>query len=367
MARRDAPLKSRGISEKPGAPRGLFDALLLVALVYAVYAMTPVGALAEYGMRAALGQRERPALFAAFRGHDTTVELSALPPGTSARLVRDVPPAMRAAAEAAAIDVQLLLALFAVHGTCDGPACTLTAPPHLQRALDGAGGGLAPRVGARVPLAHVARGLKHYADALAPEGSPAVRGALAVEALYAGPDAVAAAVQRARATGLAAGDVEAHAGLMPPAVRRGGLQRALQVLALHRMRTLAWPASPKWRLSSPYGVRVHPVLKTRKLHNGIDLAMPVGAALFAAHDGVVARRGQDAVSGRYLKIDHGFGIESTYCHLSSWTVAAHAPVTRGETVAKSGRSGRVTGPHLHYILRVHGETVDAAQYGAAPR
>jgi|GEM_PF-599477 len=343
------------------AHRGLLDFLLMLALGYAVYAMTPIGALGEYAFRAAMGQKQRPNLFATFRGHDTHVELGKVDFDKGMLSSKRFPPSVIAASEKTGVNKELLVTLLISFGKCEGDVCTLAKPPFLEQALDDLS------LDDDVSVEHLAWGIAKLGDQLAKAAGKSVKEELAVEALYAGPFVVERALDRARATGLKTPeDVEVHAPLLPPGVRRGKLQPALQVLAMHRLRTLAWPADKKWRISSPFGERIHPVLGTRRFHNGTDLATPTGTPLLSAHRGRVSRAGRDAVSGNYLKIDHGFGIETTYCHMSVVDKDKGDRVDRSEKVGKSGATGRITGPHLHYILRLQGKPVDAEQYGAAP-
>ena len=109
------------------------------------------------------------------------------------------------------------------------------------------------------------------------------------------------------------------------------------------------------------------MLGTKKFHNGTDLAVPTGTPLRAVQRGVVSRARRDSTCGNYVKINYGFGIESTYCHMSEIGIAQDTRVSREQNVGKSGATGRVTGPHLHYILRVNGDPVDAEMYGASPK
>jgi len=126
-------------------------------------------------------------------------------------------------------------------------------------------------------------------------------------------------------------------------------------------KALAWPIRAAHRVSSPYGTRVHPILKRRTFHNGIDLAAPTGTAIHAPADGTITRIDEDPISGRFVTIDHGDGITTTYAHLHGIPgVPLGTPVKRGQRFATVGNTGRSTGPHLHYIVRVDGKTVDPA-------
>jgi murein DD-endopeptidase MepM/ murein hydrolase activator NlpD len=125
------------------------------------------------------------------------------------------------------------------------------------------------------------------------------------------------------------------------------------------------------RLSSRFGWRRwHPILKRPAFHAGIDWAAPSGTPVRAAADGrVVQARSSYGGYGTYLKLDHGGRIETAYAHLSSMQVRRGARVRRGEVIGRVGRTGRATGPHLHFELRLAGRAIDplkAASYAMAP-
>jgi murein DD-endopeptidase len=352
------------LSAKTSAPprrrRGLFDATLALLLLYAVYAKTPCGALPVWAIRTVQGQ-PTPDLLATFGGRETAVDFEtpkAAAALAASRLLASAsfPEALLDVTRRTGTDPELLTSYLAAHDErCEEPGCLVSAPPQLGQVLES----YEPRE--RAPLLEVAQALALTTQRLG--GDPL----LGLEALFVSPVLVQRAVEQARASNLdAPEDVEVHAAFYSAGVRRGALQRALGVLALHRLRTLAWPADEKLRITSPFGWRVHPVLRQRRLHNGTDIGTPTGTPLFAAHHGVISRRGRDSVSGDFLKINHGFAIETTYCHLSHIDVKADQRVSRKQVVAKSGATGRVTGPHLHYILRRDNEPVDAELHGESP-
>lgn len=122
-----------------------------------------------------------------------------------------------------------------------------------------------------------------------------------------------------------------------------------------------------------FGMRIHPVLKVYRMHEGIDIANDVGTNVYAAADGVVRYAGRtEGGYGAVVDIDHGYGYSTLYAHLSHPLVRPGQAVKRGELIAKSGRSGLVSGPHLHYEVRKNGrkqnpvdyffDDVDAAHY-----
>jgi murein DD-endopeptidase MepM/ murein hydrolase activator NlpD len=135
-----------------------------------------------------------------------------------------------------------------------------------------------------------------------------------------------------------------------------------RTLALATALDLDWPVRASHRISSPFGYRTHPTLGTRKFHNGTDLAVPIGTPIQATQDAVVAVAGQNSTSGKYLVLDHGNGVRTAYCHLDEHQVVQGDQVSRGDPIALSGNTGRSTGPHLHYIVRIGGKPVDPERF-----
>ena len=119
------------------------------------------------------------------------------------------------------------------------------------------------------------------------------------------------------------------------------------------------------RLTSGYGMRSHPVLGGHRQHNGVDLAAPTGTPVYATADGMVGRAQWFSSYGNYVQIEHGGQLQTRYGHLSSYTVAAGQMVQKGDLIGYVGSTGRSTGPHLHYEVRVAGEAVDPTPYMTA--
>lgn len=112
-----------------------------------------------------------------------------------------------------------------------------------------------------------------------------------------------------------------------------------------------------------FGMRVHPVLRVYRMHEGIDLINDVGTDVYAAGDGVIHYAGRTQGGyGTVIDISHGFGYSSLYAHLSRVLVRPGQKVKRGELIAKSGRSGLVSGPHLHYEVRFNGRKQNPVDY-----
>ena len=125
----------------------------------------------------------------------------------------------------------------------------------------------------------------------------------------------------------------------------------------------AWPAPGYSTITSKYGMRVHPILKTHRIHSGTDIAMPMGAYIIAANDGVVTKAGYSTTGyGNMVLIDHGGGVSTLYGHGSEILVQAGQTVKRGDIIMKAGSTGWSTGPHLHFEVRINGQHVDSLPY-----
>jgi len=113
-----------------------------------------------------------------------------------------------------------------------------------------------------------------------------------------------------------------------------------------------WP-SRGW-VTSDFGARIDPYTAERKMHEGLDIATPIGQPVYAPSDGTVVFAGTGGGYGKVLVIDHGYGVKTRYGHLSEILVHLGDRVGRGDKVALVGNTGRSTGPHLHYEVRVNG-------------
>ena len=125
---------------------------------------------------------------------------------------------------------------------------------------------------------------------------------------------------------------------------------------------LSWPVPSCHSISSGYGYRIHPVTGVRKLHAGIDIPCSTGTTIVAAASGTVVDSGYNAYNGNYLKIRHGNGLETMYLHCSKLLVSSGARVSGGQTIAKSGATGMVSGAHLHFVVKKNGNYVNPQNY-----
>jgi murein DD-endopeptidase MepM/ murein hydrolase activator NlpD len=112
-----------------------------------------------------------------------------------------------------------------------------------------------------------------------------------------------------------------------------------------------------------YGMRYHPVYHQMLFHEGLDIANEIGTPVYATGDGVVENAGRTSAGlGIMLVINHGFGYTTVYGHLDRVLVRPGERVKRGALIARSGRTGIVTGPHLHYEVRLHGVLQNPVDY-----
>lgn len=121
-----------------------------------------------------------------------------------------------------------------------------------------------------------------------------------------------------------------------------------------------WPV--EGRLMSPFGGRTDPFSGEGAIHTGVDLEAAMGTPVRAAGDGIVVHADWESGYGRLIIIDHGNGVQTYYGHLSSYGVVPGQEVRRGDVIARSGASGRVTSPHLHYEVRLGGTPVNPYPY-----
>jgi murein DD-endopeptidase MepM/ murein hydrolase activator NlpD len=119
------------------------------------------------------------------------------------------------------------------------------------------------------------------------------------------------------------------------------------------------PVKSSVSFESPFGVRSDPFGRGRAMHAGIDLAGPVGTPIHATADGTVARSGWNSGGyGNLVELDHGRGITTRYGHLSKITAEPGSRVARGQVIGYMGSTGRSTGSHLHYEVRIDGRAVN---------
>lgn len=111
-------------------------------------------------------------------------------------------------------------------------------------------------------------------------------------------------------------------------------------------------------ITSYFGQRISPYLNKLKMHEGLDVGAPIGTKINSPADGIVTFSGTKAGFGKFVQIDHGYGIETIYAHNSNLFVRPGQKIKRGDLLAAVGNTGHSTGPHLHYEVRVNGIAVD---------
>ena len=121
-----------------------------------------------------------------------------------------------------------------------------------------------------------------------------------------------------------------------------------------------WPVLG--HITDSFGERLDPFSGEGAFHTGVDVASDYGAPVHATADGVITIAGNHAGYGRVVVIDHGFGITTWYAHLSAFSAVPGARVKRGEVVGYTGISGRSTGPHVHYEVRMNNAPVNPWRY-----
>ena len=126
---------------------------------------------------------------------------------------------------------------------------------------------------------------------------------------------------------------------------------------------MAWPVPSCHTISSGYGGRIHPTTGKYKFHGGLDIPGSYGSAIVAANSGKVIWAGNRGDSyGNYVIIDHGGGVATLYGHSSKVLVSAGQSVSRGQRIANVGSTGRSTGPHCHFEVRINGSRVNPTPY-----
>lgn len=116
------------------------------------------------------------------------------------------------------------------------------------------------------------------------------------------------------------------------------------------------------RMASGFGIRMHPILKYRKMHNGMDFSAPSNTEVFATGNATVKKARKTSGFGNLIVLDHGFGYETYYAHLNEFNVRPGQKVKRGEIIGYVGNSGLSTAPHLHYEVHKNGKVVNPINF-----
>lgn len=137
--------------------------------------------------------------------------------------------------------------------------------------------------------------------------------------------------------------------------------KILQQSVLKEMLPNAEPVNVAYN-SSSYGWRIDPFTGGKAFHEGLDFPANIGTPIYAAADGIVSFADHTPDYGNIVKIEHGSGLETRYAHASKLLVHAGERVAKGQIVAEVGSTGRSTGPHLHYEIRLNGDSLDPRKY-----
>ncbi len=150
--------------------------------------------------------------------------------------------------------------------------------------------------------------------------------------------------------------------LTPEELRANTILGGLDRMNMYRIAAFklpfAMPVKDSFRWTSGFGYRRDPKGAGNRMHEGTDMAGSYGTPIYATADGVITHAGWDSGYGRLVKIRHDFGIETRYAHLSQLRVEVGQRVSRGDRIGDMGNSGRSTGTHLHYEVRLDGSAVN---------
>jgi murein DD-endopeptidase MepM/ murein hydrolase activator NlpD len=150
--------------------------------------------------------------------------------------------------------------------------------------------------------------------------------------------------------------------LTPEEVRANTILGGLDRMNMYRIAAFklpfAMPVRDSFRWTSGFGYRRDPKGAGTRMHEGTDMAGSYGTPVYATADGTIVHAGWDSGYGRLVKIQHDFGVETRYAHLSQIRVEVGQRVSRGDRIGDMGNSGRSTGTHLHYEVRLGGAAVN---------
>ena len=118
----------------------------------------------------------------------------------------------------------------------------------------------------------------------------------------------------------------------------------------------------KLLFTSNFGIRSDPFRGTAAMHSGVDIPGPVGTPIYATADGIISHAGRQGGYGNLIEVNHGKGIATRYGHLSRIMVTDNTRVVRGQLIGLMGSTGRSTGPHLHYEVRIDGHAVNPVPF-----
>lgn len=145
------------------------------------------------------------------------------------------------------------------------------------------------------------------------------------------------------------------------------IENAVRARAVFRALPIGRPVSERHELSSGFGTRLDPFTRSPAQHSGLDFRAPSGTSIKAVAPGKVIEAGYNGGYGRMVEIDHGHGITTRYAHMSSIAVSEGQRVEKGTVIGQVGSTGRSTGPHLHYEVRIDDDATDPMRFVKAER
>ena len=175
-------------------------------------------------------------------------------------------------------------------------------------------------------------------------------------------------VQDGKIQELSAADMEIHQQIEMYQAELEAVESEIRLLSLSCVGAeyvggvMEWPVPGYTRITSPFGMRTHPITGIYKLHTGTDIGAPLGADFVAANDGIVIKAGYNGAYGNMVMLDHGGGIQTLYAHGSEILVEEGQIVKAGTPILKVGSTGYSTGPHAHFEVRVNGNPVEPLDY-----
>lgn len=117
-----------------------------------------------------------------------------------------------------------------------------------------------------------------------------------------------------------------------------------------------------FRISSPFGIRLHPIQKQLRLHGGVDVKAKTGMPVKATANGFVSQVGFDPILGAFVVLQHAFGFETVYGHLKGYCVKPGQSIELNQEIGRVGQTGKTTAPHLHYVIKKNGSSIDPFQF-----
>lgn len=365
-AERSTPRAPPPSPSKPSGPRrGFLDLIAVVFATYALVIATPVGQLLERGYNAIVGRQAKTRSLISYFDTDTGSGSSNSSLAQLEEIVKPPKPRAPVSIQAKKVGVPPDVARALVMMLSGGKR----AGRHYDVQLLESGRGSFFAVGIEWPAADAPAKVREQAllDAVAKLSKRLGGLEPAVAATAVDLTAVAYAVDRARASGAANPTAyEDFSRFLPSDVALETDPLVNGTFALVTAFSMQWPVPFKTPISSSFGWRTHPVLGTKKLHTGTDLAVGTGTEIRAVADGVIRFAGEDSVNGKFIKIDHGHGLASAYCHASELVVRRGDHVSKGDVIMLSGESGRATGPHLHFEIKLDGRRVDPELFKQRP-